>query len=394
MSVIIDIAYTGLVSIVLHPKRSAATAACVIVVLVPYLVGMGISLGVQRDAELSVRYGADLYLSASVFGRPASVPISSLQDIRDLGGVKAVVPRIVGPVALGRESVSAVIVGIPAEQLPTTVRCMRGRMFRADHEFVVGNGLANRLHLQVEDRVLPFYRSSQGERTGTVVGIFESGVGIWESTIVFTSLETAATIFDQPDHVTDFLITCQPGYAEIVHENILRTVTFPSLSTAPLRPRVVSREQLEAHLPEGMLNRGGIFNLHFLLAFAVAILAVLVTSGLGLSERHREISILKAIGWETDELLLRGLVESFLLCLSSAAAAILVAYVWLRWLNGYWIASVFLHGWGSEFDVPVPFVMSPWPALLSFVVSFVVVMTGTLYSTWRAACAPPLTGMR
>jgi len=394
MALVLDIARTGVDSLWLHPLRTFATMACAIAVLVPYLAGMAISLGVQRDAELSAETGADLYVSASSFGRPAPLPLSSLDDIRKLGGVESVVPRIIGPVTLGRENVNAVVVGLPAPSLPANVHWIHGRLFQADFEFVVGSALASRLDLALEDRVLPFYRSSQGERTGKVVGIFQSGGGLWESNVMFMSLETAAAIFDRPGQATDFAIFCRPGYSEAVSRQILRTVTFPSQSDSPLQPRIVSREQLIAQLPQGMRHRGGLFNLHFLVAFAVAILVVLVTSGIGLAERLREISILKAIGWETDELLVRSLVESLLISLSSAAAAIVIAYVWLRWLNGALIASVMLPDWHSQLDAPVPFVLTPWPAFWSLAVSFVVVMCGSLYSTWRAACVPPLSGLK
>ena len=82
---------------------------------------------------------------------------------------------------------------------------------------------------------------------------------------------------------------------------------------------MVAREDLLALLPRGLLHREGIFNLLFLLAFVVGILVLLVTSGLGLTERRREIGILKATGWQTDEVLLRSLAESF--CLSLAGPA-------------------------------------------------------------------------
>ena len=56
------------------------------------------------------------------------------------------------------------------------------------------------------------------------------------------------------------------------------------------RPEVTSSEELLALLPRGVRHREGIFNLLFVLAFVVAILVLLVTSGLGLAERRREIA--------------------------------------------------------------------------------------------------------
>src|SRR5262249_44355838 len=151
---------------------------------------------------------------------------------------------------------------------------------------------------------------------------------------------------------------------------------------------------LLALLPQELLHREGIFTLHFVLAFVVGILVLLVTSGVGLSERRREVGILKATGWQTDEVLLRSLTESFALSLAGACVALLLAWGWLRFLNGYGIASLFLDGAGAAPEFPVPFELAPVPILLAFVLSFVIVLTGTLYSTWRAAIALPLEAMR
>jgi ABC-type antimicrobial peptide transport system permease subunit len=165
-------------------------------------------------------------------------------------------------------------------------------------------------------------------------------------------------------------------------------------SEAKIALKVTAREDLEALLPKGLLHREGIFNLHFLVAFAVGILTILVTSGFGTSERRREIGILKATGWQTDEILLRSLVESLLLSLAASALSIILAFLWLRVLNGYWIASVFLAGVDIRPGFRVPFSLTPVPALLSFLISAVIVMSGTLYSTWRAAIVPPREAMR
>jgi ABC-type antimicrobial peptide transport system permease subunit len=142
------------------------------------------------------------------------------------------------------------------------------------------------------------------------------------------------------------------------------------------------------------MHREGVFNLHFLLAFVVGILVILVNSGFGLPERRREIGILKATGWQTDEVLLRSAVESFLLALAGASLAVILAFVWLKWLNGYWIASIFLTGVDAAPGFRVPFRLTPIPVLLAFLIGLTVVLSGTLYSSWRAATAAPIEAMR
>src|SRR5262249_35747364 len=121
---------------------------------------------------------------------------------------------------------------------------------------------------------------------------------------------------------------------------------------------------------------------------------LLVTSGVGLAERRREVGILKATGWQTDEVMLRGVTESFALGLAAAALALPLAWLWLRPLNGYAIARLFLPRAGAAPDFPVRFPLAPVPALLAFGLSLVIVLSGTLYSTWRAAVVTPAEAMR
>jgi len=67
---------------------------------------------------------------------------------------------------------------------------------------------------------------------------------------------------------------------------------------------------------------------------------------------------------------------------------------WLVGLNGWGIAAIFLPETGAAPGFDVPFRLTPTPVLLAFLIAFVVVMSGNLYSTWRAAIAPPRRAMR
>jgi ABC-type lipoprotein release transport system permease subunit len=394
MRYFLDIGETGVVAILRAPLRSLVTTGCLAVILVPFLTGLGLSKGIQREAESSVRFGADLYVTGGRFGRNVPISVQVAKELDRIEGVTEVVPRIVGGIVLGKENENVVLVGMPLERFPSAIACVEGGLPTGDgmNELVVGTELAQQLGLKVGTLIPPFYRSSKGERVSKVVGIFKSDVSIWQARLIFTSFETASAIFNQDGLATDLLVYCRPGYQAAVSSRIRQMLA--ASEKAGLRFEVTSREDLERKLPAGLLHREGIFNLHFLLAFAIGILVVLVTSGFGLSERRREMGILKATGWQTDEILLRSIVESFLLGLAGASAAFLVAYIWLAWLNGYWIASVFLAGIGREPSFKVPYQLAPVPVLVCFVISFVIVMTGTVYTSWRAATAAPMEAMR
>src|SRR5262249_35210908 len=104
------IAQTGVVAILLHPLRSLVTVGCLVAILLPYLAGLGLAKGIEREAEVAVECGADLYVAGSQFGRNAPIPLAAADAIRKIPGVTEVVPRIVGPIVLGKDQEAAVLV--------------------------------------------------------------------------------------------------------------------------------------------------------------------------------------------------------------------------------------------------------------------------------------------
>lgn len=391
----LEVSRTGLTAVLMYPWRALATVCCVMAVLCPYLAGMGIAGGLARQAAQSLDEGADLVVTGRHFGRGAPLPLEAVEQIATLAGVTRATPRIVGPLALGADGHPAVAVGVSRPPPASVADAVEGRWFDPSHanELVVGGALAARLKLQLGSRLPPFYHNRHGEHVSQVVGIFLPEAPVWQANLLLVSFDTAAAFFDQEGLATEILVECRPGAAQEVAENIAR-LSWDRPDGARLRARVSTRADWESLWSSAVAHRGGIFQLHWLLALSVAILAVMVTSGFGAGERRREVGILKALGWQTDEILLRSATESLLLSVAGASLAIVVDWIWLRVFNGYGIAGLFLPGLDASPRVRVPFRLAPLPAGLGLLLSWAVVTCGSLYSTWRTAIAAPREAMR
>lgn len=389
---LIEIARTGLQTLLLHPLRNSVTLFALMVMLVPYLVGVGLAKGIERDARLSLKSGGDLYVSGNQFGRNCPLPLAVVPEIEELEGVTEVVPRIVGRLALGSEAVEVVVVGIPNSRFPESVTCIDGRLPREGKldEFVAGTEVARRLKLKAGALLPPFYHHPAGDHVSRIVGVFESDVSLWQSNLMFSTFATVEKIFAMQGLATDLVVHCKSGYEGHVGEAIRR-----KLSTATgMKLTVTSREELSVLLAGGQFHREGVFSLHFVIVFVIGIFVILVTTGVGLPERRREIGIMKATGWQTDEILYRSLVESLLLSIAGASVSILIAFTWLKFLNGLWIAAIFIRSVAHAPGFPVPFRLTPVPALLAFTIAFSVTMSGSIWSSWRAASVSPDEAMR
>ncbi len=135
-----------------------------------------------------------------------------------------------------------------------------------------------------------------------------------------------------------------------------------------------------------------------LLAFAGAVLAFAIVawdkaSGLSAEER-REIGILKAIGWETSDVLLLRLWEGAVVSLSGFALGFLLAYGHVFLGKAALLAPV-LRGWSTLYPELrlVPHV-DPYQLAALFFLTVVPYTAATVVPSWRAATADPDAVMR
>jgi ABC-type lipoprotein release transport system permease subunit len=389
------VAGRGLESVAIHRARSLATIACVAAVLVPFVAGLALAGGLREQAEDAVRAGADVHVAGSRAGAEVPVPLEAAETLRAIPGVTAVEPRLVGEIRLGREGVRAVLVGF--DRRSAGARVVRGREVApgASYEVVVGTRLARRLALDVGSRIPPFYRNEAGEHVLTVVGVFEPTLPVWEADLVLTSFATASEVLASKGLASSLLLSVAPGYADPVRDAVSRIASLgPDDGRGAIRPVATTRGELEARLARGLVRRDGVFALHFVLALAAAIPVVLVTSGIGLAERRREVGLLRALGWQTEQVVLATLVESLAIALAAASASILAAWAWLRAFGGAGLGAVFLPGLDAAHDVDLPWALAPTPVAAAFAIPLAVVGVGSLLSSWRSASAAPLEAMR
>lgn len=391
------LARAGAGAVLLHPLRSAVTVACVVALLLPYVAGVAVAHGLRDQALDAVAAGPDLLVGGERLGRPAPVPEDAVPLVRAVPGVVDVVPRVVGEVRLGRDDVPCVMVGLPPGTRPRGTDLLEGRWpaEAPGPELVVGAGLAARLRLRVGSRLPPFYRNDAGERVATVVGVLHSDLPVWSSRMVVVTLRTAQAVFAQRGLVSDLLVAVEPGLREDARRAVARLPALgPDDGHGPVRARALTREDVAAMQPATTLRQEGVLTLHWLLALAVGLPLVLVTSGAGLAERRRETALLKALGWRTDDVLLRTTAESLLLALGAAALTVLLAALWLGPLRAVGVGAVFVEGLEADPVVAVPWRLAPVPVVLAVVLATALVTVGSLVSGWRAAATPPAEVLR
>jgi ABC-type lipoprotein release transport system permease subunit len=128
-------------------------------------------------------------------------------------------------------------------------------------------------------------------------------------------------------------------------------------------------------------------------ALAFVIFAWDRASGLS-AEEKKEIGILKAIGWETSDVLLMKFWEGAMISLLSFMTGVLLAYLHVFFTSVFLFGPV-LKGWSvlyPEFRL-MPFI-DPYQIAVLFFLTVVPYTVSTIIPSWRAATIDPDTVMR
>ncbi len=260
------------------------------------------------------------------------------------------------------------------------------RFHGRDGEVVLGSGVARARgmgagatfhHRAYDGAFLPF----------TVREIIPSDSELVSSDLVLVSEEAFRRLFGTPPgHFTDIALTV-PNRSEIA------TV---AAKVAHLLPdtRPITRAEIVRTYDSIFDWRSGLV----VVVVSAAVLAFVVVawdkaSGLSAEER-REIGVLKAIGWETSDVLLMKFWEGVALSLSAFLVGVLLAYAHV-FLTPAVIFRPVLKGWSvlyPDFRL-VPFVSGYQLATL-FVLTVVPYTVATIVPSWRAAIVDPDSVMR
>lgn len=352
-------------------------------ILFPFLTALSISEGIKLQSKISVDEGADFYVSGDSAGSAAPLPLSNIDRFRKIAEIERIVPRIVGRAYLEDRTVA--IVGMPGGVVPDSILIEGGRPIKNKGEVVVGSTLSNRYGLHPGAQ---FYMPINKWKRLTVVGVFSSKCSIWSSSLIYMSLDDAGELFRMRGMVTDFLIYAKPKQSPVV------SIYLQNENQEDSPIKIQSRELVNSFFQKGFESRAGVFTVFYLAAFALAIPLIFILTGLGWTERRREIGTLKAVGWQILDVMQVALWENIYVSVLSACLALAVAFVWIHAFNGFLVAQFFIGEPGLMPAFPVPARFVPTPTFLAFLLALVLTMTGSLYNTWRMAATLPAETMR
>jgi hypothetical protein len=358
-------------------RRKGKNAALVLVyTFIVFMLAsvMFFTHAIKTEASLVLKNAPEIVVQRFVAGRQALVPAAYAEKIGKIRGVSAVKGRLWGyyyDAVFGGANYTLLV----PEIFPYD-----------DGTVAVGSGVS-RISQSVEGNILPFKGHDGSMATFRIVEVLSSDSELISADLVLMSEHDFRTLFGVTrQYVTDIILSVR-NPKEVV--TVARKIADILPDTRP-----IIRDEILRTYDAVFGWRGGIL-LVILMGCLAAFVIFAWDRATGLSaEEKKEIGILKAIGWETSDVLMMKFWEGVVVSLFSFLAGILLAYVHVFFGSSALFEPV-LKGWSvlyPHFRL-TPFVSAPDVIILFFitVVPYTVI---TIIPSWRAATIDPDAVMR
>jgi len=327
----------------------------------------------KREASLVLQDAPEMVVQRLLMGRYDPIPVKYLEKIRKIKGVTSAEARLWGyyfdPV------VGANYTFMVSRQKDLT-----------DGSIIIGNGIARGRMISAGD-IMSFHGSDGYARGFTVEKELSAASELVSADLILMTQKDFRDLFGlKASHATDLTVTVR-------NPQELSTIARKVMQLLP-DTRPIIRDEMVRTYDSVFDWRGGMVIVLLMMALlAFIIFASEKASGLSAEER-REIGILKAIGWETSDVLIVKTYEGALVSFFSFAGGLLLAYVHVFFSSASLFAPA-LKGWSvlyPNFRI-TPFV-DPYQVAILFFLTVVPYTVATIIPSWKAAIIDPDLVMR
>jgi len=333
---------------------------------------------IKKESSLILQDAPEMTVQRLAAGRQDLIPTHYIDSIRKIRGVQSVAPRLWG---YYYDALSGVNFTLMAN---ADLKDRPG-------EIIIGNGVSWRSGTGKQSTrkndIIPFKTDDGSVLTLKVKGILPFASELVTADLILLSETDFRKIFSvSGDHVTDLVL-------QVRNARELPTIAAKIKQMYPDTRQILREEILRTY--EAVFDwRGGLIIVVLSGAFFAFIILVW-DKATGLSgEEKREIGILKAIGWETSDILLMKFWEGAVLSLSAFFLGTFLAYLHI-FLGSSILFEPVLKGWSVLYP---HFRLTPsinaYQIATLFFLTVIPYTVATIVPSWRSATIDPDSVMR
>ncbi|RII29236.1 MAG: ABC transporter permease [Geobacter sp.] len=327
----------------------------------------------KHEAALVLNEAPEIIVQRTMTGRYQTIPVAWSDRIRQINGVISVHPRLWG-YKYDKDFLANYTMMVPAGNPPEP------------GSIDIGSGIS-RMRGANRGDIIAFAGHDGQPRSFTIRNIFDSESQLVTSDLILLSEKDYRDFSGIPeDQSTDLALQVRnPREYATIAEKISRM--YPD-------SRPIVRTEIQRTYDALFGWRSGLMIVIFA-AVALAFVIFAWDKATGLSaEEQKEIGILKAVGWETSDIMLMKFWEGSIISLTAFLLGTILAYAHVFFTSAALFAPV-IKGWSTLYPTfrLTPFIDFGQVATLFFLTVVPYTVT-TIIPSWRAATIDPDTVMR
>ena len=219
-------------------------------------------------------------------------------------------------------------------------------------------------------------------RPYTVVGVFESGMFEYDSSLSYISLEEAQKFFNLGETVTGIQVKVKDVFlAQEVAQRLETTLgaTFMARDWMQLNRNLFSALKLEK-------------TMMFLLLVLITLVAsfnIVGTLTMIVNEKQREIAILKAMGATPGAIMRIFMLNGLVIGIVGTGIGVPLGYTFLWLIQNYWTFDASVY-----YISRIPVHILPLDVILVATSAILISFAATFYPSWQAAKLDPVSALR
>jgi len=336
----------------------------------------------KREALLILEGAPELIIQRMSAGRQELMPVSISGEIMRLAGVTKVEPHHWGYYYDSLVKANYTVIAGDGT-LSKNNRLLKGRLpgDRDTHVAAIGRGISKARFADL-DGIISLQSTRGSLMDFKVTGIFESDSELLTSDLIVVGLSDFKELFDIPEGMATDLIV------HVSNETEAPVVARKIRELFPYTRPILRNEILRTYDAVFGWRSGLILTLFAGALVAFIILAWDKATGLS-AEEKKEIGILKAVGWETSDILEIKFWEGLVISLTSFFCGIILAYAHVYFF-GASLFSPALKGWSVIYP---DFRLAPFINLYQIVtlmaLTVIPYIASTIIPSWKAAITDP-----
>jgi len=339
---------------------------------------------IKLELNSTLKTLPQITLQRFIAGKQSDVPIERVDALLDIEGISAITPRVWGYYYFKPAGVNFSVVGIDAyeeqysETLSKLVQNVDMKRLEKENGMIVGEGVKKVLSENYYDGFFNFITPEGKWQRIFIAGVFHSDLALESNDLIILSKKLAYTIFGMDESKATDIVVKVANVKEIATIVQKITARYPDM-------RAITQDDIRVSYQNIFDYKSGFFlSLFSVCAFAFFIIIYDKMSGLS-SEEKREIGILKAIGWGSDDILKEKFYESFMIAMSAFLLGISLALFYVYALQAPLLRNLFMGYSELKPTFILPFSFNLSMVVLLFLLSVPIYIAATLIPSWRAS---------